>query len=87
MRLKYIYIFKRESWPRKQRTKFNIKEQTSNVNTQQEKHLMETNNRFKTPSKINQDNLFTGLFLLSSLRDCSLEGRGLKRYLYLHVRR
>ena len=41
--------------------KFNIKEQTSNSNTQQEKiHLKETSNRFKTPSKIHEDNEFTG---------------------------
>lgn len=59
MRLKMY--FKRESWPGQQGIHFNIKEQTSNLNTQQEKiHLKETSNRFKTPSKIHEDNEFTG---------------------------
>lgn len=59
MRLKMY--FKRESWPRQQGIHFNIKEQTSNLNTQQENiHLKETSNRFKTPSKIHEDNEFTG---------------------------
>lgn len=47
MRLKMY--FKRDSWPRQQGIHFNIKEQTSNLNTQQENiHLKETSNRFKT---------------------------------------
>lgn len=47
--MKLKMYFKRESWPRQQGIHFNIKEQTSNLNTQQENiHLKETSNRFKT---------------------------------------